>query len=226
MKRWHLRAMIEVAESPAGLGLAYAREVRWAQGFRVNVDSRLMLLGMRRMLSRKILTEDELRAAAFIIGCRLGAMDSYESFDDGLVQGRQVPLAFAYALPSMPLACVSICHALRGVTYTVTGAGDAGIRAFTQAAALVESGAASRVVTGCWESPSMTAGEGNTSCRLFLLVLEAVAADNARALDPGFRSTAMTEDEPQAAGVQDSIVSLKDFLARNQVAMPDEACHA
>lgn len=225
MRRWCLRAMLEVEESATSLGLAYAREVRWAQGFRVNVDSRLMLLGMRRLLSRKIVSEGELRAAAFVIGCRLGAMDSYESFDDGLAQGRQVPLAFAYALPSTPLACASICHSLRGVTYTLTGEGDAGIRAFTQAVALVESGAAGMVVTGCWESPSATTCESNASCRLLLLVLQEVASGDACGADDCTGPAAMDEDAP-ALAVQDSVAALKSFLARNHIAAPVEACHA
>ncbi|WP_310452590.1 hypothetical protein [Sulfuritalea sp.] len=219
---------MEVEESVASLGQAYAREVRWAQGFRVNIDSRLILLGIRRLLSCKIISDGELRAAAFVIGCRLGAMDSYESFDDGLAQGRDVPLAFAYALPSMPLACASICHSLRGVTYTVTGAGDAGIRAFSQAAALVESGAAGMVVTGCWESPSATAGEGNASCSLLLLVLEEeeVAGSDAYGADDYTGPPTMDEDAPTALTVQSSVAALKRFLARNSIAAPGASFHA
>ncbi len=226
MKRWRLRAMVEIEESAVSLGQAYTREVRWAQGFRVNIDSRLMLLGMRRLLSRKIVSDGELRAAAFVIGCRLGAMDSYESFDDGLAQGREMPLAFAYALPSMPLACASICHSLRGVTYTVTGEGDAGIRAFSQAAALVESGAAGMAIAGCWESPSATAGEDNAACKLLLLVLQEVFDTDASSADDCTGSHTMDEDAPATPAVQDTVEALKRFLARNGIAAPDEACHA
>ncbi len=220
MKRWRLRATLELAESVAGLAEAYAREVRWAQGFRVNADSRLMLLGMRRLLARKLLAEHELRAAAFVIGCRLGAMDSYESFDDGLAHGKEMPLAFAYALPSMPLACASICHSLRGVTYTLTGEGDAGIQAFRQAVALLESGAYRTVVSGCWESPSATAGPDHAACRLLLLVLEAPAEGMAA------QAPALREEAAHAVGTHDSVAVLKRFLAHNGIAVPQECCHA
>lgn len=220
MKRWRLRTTLEVEESAQGLEQAYAREVRWAQGFRVNADSRLMLLGMRRLLARKVVSEHELRAAAFVVGCRLGAMSSYESFDDGLLQGKEVPLAFAYALPSMPLACASICHSLRGVTYTLTGEGNVGIRAFRQAAALLESGTCGAVVTGCWESPSATAGAQHGACRLLLLVLEALADGDAA--DP----TPRREAPPDTRIPPDAVTALKRFLGQNGLAALQESCHA
>lgn len=224
MQFWHLKAKLEVHESAGELAQAYAREVRWDQGFRVNIDSRLLLLGMRRLLSRGLVTDTELRTAAFVMGCRLGAMDSYESFDSALQQGKEMPLAFAYALPCMPLACASVCHSLRGVTYTLTGAEQAGIAAFKQAATLVESGAASVAVTGCWESPSQTAGAGNASCRLLLLVLEAIAGrDAAEAADRAAQLLAYRA--PAGRTHPDSVATLKDFLASIGIAKPDEVCH-
>ncbi|MHB1123201.1 MAG: hypothetical protein ACYC0T_10830 [Ramlibacter sp.] len=205
--------MLEVDDPVAALGPCYAREVRWAQGFRVNADSRLLLLGLRRLLARRIVCEAELRTAAFVLGCRLGAMDSYERFDDGLVQGRVAPLAFAYALPSMPLACASVCHSLRGLTYTLTGEGDAGIRALRQAATLIASGATDVAVAGCWETPSATAGS-SASCRLLLVVVDAAGAGGPSIL----------LDEDVAAG-QDTVAALKHFLAHHGIASAEKAAH-
>lgn len=182
MNGWRMRPVLALDESHASLQAAYAKEVRWAQGFRVNNDSRLLLLGMRRLLGQRLLSDAELRTAACVLGCRMGAMDSYETFDDGLLAGNDVPLAFAYALPSIPLACASICHALRGITYTLTGEQDVGIQAFAAAVQLIESGVVDRVVTGCWESPSQTAGDSQSSYRLLLCVIEADACGVAPAL--------------------------------------------
>lgn len=232
MRRWRVRAALEIEEPQAALDRAYAREVRWAQGFRVNVDSRLVLLGMRRLLSRRLVSEGELRAAAVVAGCRLGAMDSYEAFDCGLAQGREVPLAFAYALPCIPLACASICHSLRGITYTLTGAGDAGILAFQQAAALIESGAADIAIAGCWESPSATAGDPDASCRLLLLVLEHTGVADIGDAYGCIASATSAQDVPASPAAPDTIVSLKSFLARHGIAAPHagllspEASHA
>lgn len=221
MKSLLLKAMLEVQESAAELGQAYAREVRWPQGFRVNVDSRLMLLGIRRLLARGIITDAQLRTAAFVMGCRLGAMDSYESFDCGLMQGKEVPLAFAYALPCIPLACASICHSLRGITYTVTGESNAGILAFSQAVALLQSSATDIVVTGCWESPSATAGGLNSFCKLLLLVLERSASPEA--CEHGEYPAEQDFVSPAAT---DAVDSLKHFVANAGIAAPGEVCHA
>lgn len=219
MIRWRMRGQVAIEESPTSLNDAYAREVRWAQGFRVNNDSRLVLLGMRRLLSQKILSESEMRTAAFVVGCRLGAMDSYETFDDALVQGKEVPLAFAYALPSMPLACASICHSLRGITYTVTGERDAGIQAFRQATELVASGTSRIVVTGCWDSPSKTAGDHSKCCRLVLIVIEEDAAHQASA-------PAMDEAGIEGFNDEDAIGSLIRYLDRMGCGLTEDICNA
>lgn len=219
MSRWRVRGQVNVDESPMSLNDAYAREVRWAQGFRINNDSRLVLLGMRRLLSQKILTESEMRTAAFVIGCRLGAMDSYETFDDGLLQAKEVPLAFAYALPSMPLACASICHSLRGLTYTVTGEWDVGIQAFGQATELIASTASRMVITGCWDSPSKTAGDHSKSCRLVLIVIE---EDVAR------QGSAPVLEDADIGGFNglDTTGTLKRYLADRGYAFTEDPCNA
>lgn len=181
MTSWHIHQVLSIIESEHGLDQAYARQVRWPQGHRVNLDSRLLLLGVRRLVSEGLMTEAHLRDAAWVLGCQMAAMDSYERFDDSLRQGHPAPLSFAYALPSMPLACVSVRHALRGLTYTITGGLDAGIQAFRESVALIGAGLARTVVTGAWESPSASAGPTQDACRLLLVVLRADSGDEPRA---------------------------------------------
>ena len=177
MKGWCIRGVVSVDENLDDLEKAYGCEVRWAQGFRVNVDSRLLLLGLRRMLSLKMLEENDLRNSEYVLGCRLGAMDSYESFDDSRKQGKSAPLAFAYALPSIPLACASVYFRLCGQTYTVVGKENIGLRALKQGIALIKAGRADRVIVGCWETPSATARDNNDSnrCRLLLAIVESAS---------------------------------------------------
>lgn len=219
MATWYLRSTLLVEEEPDALDKAYGREVRWTQGFRVNMDSRLLLLGLRRFLNANQLSESDLHSAEYVLGCRFGAMDSYEKFDASLAAGIPAPLAFAYALPSMPLACASVCYGLRGHTYTVVGQADVGIRAFRQAIALLGAGRTQRVIFGCWESPSATAGHPpeKHKCRLLLGMVE--MADQSCNQDHAISSKAGGDANP------DCVETLANFLQtwRNQPALG--MCH-
>lgn len=159
----------ELAEIEA----AYRREVRWPHGHRVNLDARLVLLGLYRLRSLAGLSDEEFRTCGVVLGCQLGAMESYEAFDRSMTAGGAAPLAFAHALPSMPLACASLCFRLPGYTLTVAGDAEVGLRALEQAALLMRAGRASRVIAGCWEAPSETARRryrDPSRCRLLLVM--------------------------------------------------------
>lgn len=158
------------------LALFYQQEVAWSQGYRINTDARLLLLGVQRLIASGLINEAALGSCAVVLGCRLGAMDSYETFEDSLASRQPTPLAFAYALPSMPLASVSVRHAMRGITYTLTGGGDVGLKSMYQGAAQLSGGYAETGIVGCWETPSRTAqGLGSVMrCRLQLAVLTVV----------------------------------------------------
>lgn len=164
--------------SPDELALHYKQEVDWTQGYRINTDARLLLLGVERLLATGLVNEAGLRSSAVVLGCRLGAMDSYEAFEDSLAGNQATPLAFAYALPSMPLAAVSVRHAMRGMTYTLTGGIEVGLKALQQGAAQLSAGNADTAIVGCWETPSRTAlGIGSARrCRLQLAVLKSANA--------------------------------------------------
>jgi hypothetical protein len=156
------------------LALAYQQEVAWSQGYRINTDARLLLLGVQRLLAAGFIHDAALRTCAVVLGCRLGAMDSYEAFADSLTNNQATPLAFAYALPSMPLAGVSVRHAMRGMTYTLTGDNDIGLKALRLGAAQLADGYADMGIVGCWDTPSRTA-QGlapGLRCRLQLAVLQ------------------------------------------------------
>ncbi len=157
------------------LAYAYQQEVDWSQGYRINTDARLLLIGAQRLLVCGLINEAELASCAVVLGCRLGAMDSYEAFENSLLKNQATPLAFAHALPSMPLASVSVRHVIQGITYTLTGGIDVGLKALQQGAAQLVAGHAEMGIVGCWETPSRTAlGIGTAPrCRLQLAVLKA-----------------------------------------------------
>lgn len=136
------------------LDAAFRKEGRWPQAFRVSVDSRLLLLGLSRLMAAGLISAAELRDAALIAACRAGALDCYESFEDSLLRAQPSPLAFAYALPSIGLAAASICHGVTGPTYTLTGDAQVGLRGLEQAALLLRSGQAERVVLCAFEAPA------------------------------------------------------------------------
>jgi len=136
------------------LDAAFRKEGRWPQAFRVSADSRLLLLGLSRLLGAGLLSAAELRDAALIAACRAGALDCYESFDDSLLRAQPSPLAFAYALPSIGLAAASICHGVTGPTYTLTGDAQVGLRGLEQAALLLRGGLAGRVVLCAFDVPA------------------------------------------------------------------------
>lgn len=202
MEKWRIRYSLLLEEPPAAIDKAYGREVRWDQGFRVNLDSRLILLGLRRFMRGGGLTEDALRHSDFVLGCRLGTMDSYEKFDASLKAAAPAPLAFAYALPSMPMACASLYYGLHGQTYTLVGEAEVGIRALRQAVALITAGRSRQVIFGCWESPSQTAGSDpdRSNCRLLLALVEAGSE----------ASTLITMPDSRPSG--DCVSSLAEFL--------------
>lgn len=217
MRAWRIDHILSIEETEHDLHQAYAREVRWPLGYRVNLDARLLLVGARRLVCGRHLTEAQLREAAWVLGCRRGAMDSYERFDDSLRQGQPMPLPFAYALPSMPLACVSVCHAIRGITYTLTGGAAAGIRAFEQAVGLVAAGLADTVVTGAWDSPSASAGPQGSACRLLLAVVRADTSGPWKNMR--LREAAAPHDD-------NAVTCLARFLQHKDAAPAQETPHA
>ncbi len=140
----------------AAIDAGFRHELRWPAAQRVNLDARLLLLGLQRLRSRLGWTDEAFQSSAVVLGCRLGAIDSYEAFDDSLEDGWPAPLSFAHALPSIPLACASLCFGLRGHTVTLSGDAGVGLQALEQAARLIRAGRAERAIAGCWETPSAT----------------------------------------------------------------------
>jgi 3-oxoacyl-(acyl-carrier-protein) synthase len=180
MRGWRIGGTLLIDQTPAELELAYRREVAWTQGYRINVDARLLLLGMQRLLKRQLIAEPALREAAVVLGCRSGAMESYEAFEASLAAALPAPLAFACALPSIPLAAAGMRFGLRGLTYTLAGDAGIGWRALRQGGRLLAAGRAERAVVGCWEAPSATARQGGSErCRLLLAILETAAESSA-----------------------------------------------
>jgi hypothetical protein len=161
------------------LDAAYRKEGRWPQAFRVSADSRLVLLGLSRLLASALISAAELREAALIAACRAGALDCYESFDDSLLRAQPSPLTFAYALPSIGLAAASICHGVTGPTYTLAGDAQVGLRGLEQAALLLRGRQAERVVLCAFDVPTT----GGICKGVFAVLGLGLAGDRGNAAD-------------------------------------------
>ncbi len=183
---------------------AFRRELRWPQGHRVNLDSRLMLLGLKRLQAGLAWSEEAFRACAVVAGSRLGSMESYEAFDRSLTDGCPAPLAFAHALPSIPLACASLCFSLRGHVLTLMGGPEVGLTALEQAMALLRAGRASHAIAGCWEVPSETSAHrypDDGRCRLLLVALDYRSVERFGTMAIGSVSAADADTDADAGPV-------------------------
>lgn len=188
----------------------YRDELRWPHGLRVNLDARLLLLGLERMRRQLHVTEPEFSACGVVVGCRLGAMESYEAFERSMAGNHPAPLAFAHALPSIPLACASLRFRLQGQTLTLVGGVDVGVRAVEQAMLLVRAGREGRIVAGCWEVPSETASLHHGTdgrCRLLLTLV-----DRTYLVPRAFESTGLPVRKPRAPDGDGPVARLARYL--------------
>lgn len=177
----------------------FRRDVRWTPGLRVNLDARLIMLGLRRLRDRLNWTDEMLSSCSVVLGCRVGSMESYEGFDRSLVGGWPAPIAFSHALPSIPLACASLCFSLRGQTITLAGDANVGLHALEQASRLVRVGRSARAIAGCWEVPHENAGrppDAGNRCRALLVALDDASAALYRQPSNGAAGTGSASPSP------------------------------
>ena len=204
---------IDVCGMPDEIDEAYAREVNWAQGFRLNPDARLLLLGIDRLLKRTAKGNDlalsvdrNKTSTAVVLGSDFGSLFSYESFFDGIIQKKAQPLAYTHALPSTPTAAASIYFGFVGQTITLSGDAFVGISALQSAVLLLSLQRCDRVVAGCWHSPSdTTRGFGLPErANLLLLVLERAPASDGRHAQLGITRRSDTRECRTCVEVLDS----------------------
>lgn len=131
----------------------YRMEIKWSHCLRVSSDSQLLLLTLHRLLSRIQVLPTPLRSLSLYVGSRYGAIDNYTSFDNSISRGRLRPMAYAYAHPSISLACASLAMSLIGSTYTVMGNELVGIDAARQAAFAIASGQIDKAVIVTTSTP-------------------------------------------------------------------------
>jgi 3-oxoacyl-(acyl-carrier-protein) synthase len=159
----------------------YRDEVDWKEGYRINRDARLVLIGLQRVLDSGALELARLREAGIVLGCEDGAMDSYAAFHDGMLTRRPAPLAYSHALPSIPLASAALRHQLTGETYTLVGSTDLGLRVVSHGRQMLAAGRAEAVIVGCWRISTASAPDaprhgGRARLRLALLESSSAAA--------------------------------------------------
>jgi 3-oxoacyl-(acyl-carrier-protein) synthase len=215
--------LVSIDESPADLDTAYAVEVDWQQGYRLNPDSRLILLGVKRVLKRLSSVGDDgsegfdrLRTA-LVFGSAFGSLCSYEAFFDSTKKTRVEPLAYTYAMPSTPTAAASICFRLLGPTITVSGEEEAGIAALKNSITMLAIGRCDLAITGCWHAPSQTTRKEGLPERaqLLLLALQRPAAANGPFAS--VNQLARADIPFHSAGSRRSCVEvLGDWLVANQ----------
>jgi len=215
--------LVSIDESPADLDTAYAVEVDWQQGYRLNPDSRLILLGVTRVLKRISSVSDgggdglDRKRTALVLGSAFGSLCSYETFFDSTKRLKVEPLAYTYAMPSTPTAAASICFRLLGPTITVCGEEEAGIAALNNCVTMLASGRCDLAVTGCWHVPSQTTRKEGLPERAQLLLLALQRPDAAKGRFASVNQLARTNIPFRSAGSRRSCVEvLSDWVVANQ----------
>ena len=187
---------VHILDTPQNIDAAYAAEVDWAQGYRLNPDSRLLLLGASRLIARLRHGEegangnlDKFRTA-LVLGSDFGSLSSYEVFHDSIIAAEAPrPLggatarldvavsAAVHAMPSIPTAALSIRFGFHGPTITVSGEAEVGVMALRTALMLLAQGRCDTALAGCWHMPSATTARAGlpASAQLLLIALRRCA---------------------------------------------------
>jgi 3-oxoacyl-(acyl-carrier-protein) synthase len=173
-----LSRTVRISDMPASIDAAYAAEVDWSQGYRLNPDARLALVGAGRLLQGTANEDAERDRTAVVLGSDFGSLCSYETFYDGLARGKAQPLPYTHALPSTPTAALSIYLGLHAPTLTVSGEAEVGVSAVRVAQLLLASDRCNKVIVGCWHTPSATTAQAGLSERAQLLLLLLERAEN------------------------------------------------
>ena len=187
-----------ITAEPGNIGDMYVEELNWGPGLRLNLNSQLVLLGLRRLLTRLQCgpgTSLNLESTALIAGSPLSSVSSYERFDDSLIAKSPSPLICAQALPSVPVTAASICFKLTGITITLTGDRSVGIAAFRHAVTTLAFGRAHLAIAGCWNLPSTTSSRGTRDAQLSLVALQSLNPATAPGHDEGISWTSADASE-------------------------------
>ena len=220
--------VVSINDDLADLDTAYAGEVDWQQGYRLNPDSRLVLLGVKRVLKRIAGVGDdgsdgsERQRTALVLGSAFGSLCSYEAFFDSTRKTRVEPLAYTYAMPSTPTAAASICFRLVGPTVTVSGEEEVGIAALNNSVTMLAIGRCDLAITGCWHAPSQTTRKEGLPERAQLLLL---ALQRPSASGPVDVSRLARADNPfrSAGGRRSCVEALNDWVVANQQTLVEAA---
>jgi len=215
--------VISIDESLTDVDLAYATEVDWQQGYRLNPDSRLVLLGVKRILKRISGAGGDSNdgfdksRAALVIGSSFGSLCSYEAFFESVKRKRVEPLTYTYAMPSTATAAASICFQLLGPTVTMSGEDEVGIAAVNNSVTMLAVGRCDLAIAGCWHVPSQTTRKEGLPERAQMLVLalqRAAAADNGLALLTWKAGADLPF--PVTANRRSCVETLSDWIVANQ----------
>jgi hypothetical protein len=150
----------QIVGVPGSIDDAYTTELNWKQGHRLNLDCRLVLLGIARLL-RGLESEAGAKPTDFgtiglVAGSNFSSLLSYEIFHDSVLAKSASPVVCAQALPSTPVTAASICFGFLGATISLSGGNEVGITAFRQAATMLRSSRCSLAIAGCWHVASHT----------------------------------------------------------------------
>jgi hypothetical protein len=180
---------------------AYAVEVNWPQGYRLNADARLLLLGASRLIDRLRPTQVHLGdtkenfSTALVMGQNFGSLSSYERFHDTVLAGAAEPLACTLAIPSVPVTAIGIRFGISGPALTIAGGIEVGLLAVRDALMLLSLNRCKRAVAGCWYVPSATSARAGLPDRAQAILLALEGRGNLEAIAtvarrmPGWRGS-------------------------------------
>jgi len=179
--------IVRIVNRPDQVEAAYAAEVNWPQGYRLNADARLLLLGASRLIGRlrgagsKLSRPEEKSRTALVLGQTFGSLSSYEIFHDSLLAGAAEPLACTLALPSVPVSAIGIRFGFCGPSITVAGGLEVGLLALRDALLLLAQDRCDHVITGCWYLPSATTASSGLPDYAKLVLIALRAGDKRKA---------------------------------------------
>lgn len=174
-----LLGCIHLNESQKTCEELYEREVDWDQGYKLNLDSRLVVLGMNRLLAHArsafqcdLLTEGE--NVGLVIACGTGSLSSYQEFFESMRVNKLRPPTYTQAMPSTAAAAISICYSIQGPTIMLTNSttGPLWKVAWDESLNLIQFEHCDTVIVGCWHIEALLADPADGLCQVTLAALK------------------------------------------------------
>jgi 3-oxoacyl-(acyl-carrier-protein) synthase len=134
-----------------------ARSGRGPTALRMSPEAALLLQAVTAAVGSGLLKGIDRSTVALSMVADCGAMASYEAFAADIGAGSPRSASFVHAIPSAPVAMVSLAFGFKGPALTLSGETGAAVDALDEAVRWLREASATAVIVGGWRSPSVTA---------------------------------------------------------------------